>query len=133
MGLLERVIRYNVKYLGGHPSIDKPCGGTLYVHKDNISFKATSRGEFTLQYNEITGVFVETEKTLSALKTAAKWMVSPAWGLISGLKGEKQYFLRVEYKDKTGFESDILFQFKGKKAHEAKARIISFKHKALSS
>ena len=136
MGLVERMFDrafgYEVKYLGGHPAIDKPCLGRLSIKENGIEFRAAfGNRRFEVPYTEITGISVETEKTISTIKTVAKWMVSPAWGLISGLKGKKEFFLKVDFKDATGFESEILFQCRA--ANEVRARIVSQRYKSLSA
>lgn len=125
---------YLVKYLGGHPALAQARDGSLWTDQRGIWFgeigwssKAALCG---IGWNNITAITVEPEKSVKVLSSVVKGVVFLPWGIISAIAGNKKHFLRIGFKDQTGFETDAVFCCD--KAQEVRAALVAARQFHLS-
>jgi len=90
------------EYLGGHPACVKKMGGSLITKREGLVFNSMFKDRFTIPFTQITGVDSDTADKLSLGRMLLVGIFAFAWK-------KKEKFLKVSYKDETGFENSIVF------------------------
>lgn len=92
------------QYLGGHPDILKQTSGNITTLREGLSFKEAwpFKGNLLIPYDEITAVDSDTAEHLSLGRMLFVGILAFAWK-------KKEKFLKITYKDKTGFDSSVVF------------------------
>lgn len=89
-------------YLGGHPAYVKQIPGNLVTKPEGLVFNAMFKDRFTISYKEITAVESDTAEHLTLGRMLLVGVFSLAWK-------KKDKFLKVSYKDNTGFQNEVVF------------------------
>lgn len=114
MGIIESIKQHNeeknkgfgfktaAEYLGGHPTHVKKATGNLMTAPSGIVFKTLFKELFTIPYEQISSIESDTADRLSLGRLLMVGIFAFAWK-------KKDKFLKITYKDATGFEHHIIF------------------------
>ena len=92
----------SVTYLGGHPRFLQQTSGVLTTKPEGLEFGVVFKGNFLIPYKAISTIEADTAERLSIGRMLLVGIFAFAWK-------KKDKFLKVTYKDETGFESNVIF------------------------
>lgn len=95
-----------ISYLGGHPPFGAPFmdGSMMITDRGIIFLKDAEKGIFSIPYEDMVSVSIETKESLTATRVILAGILAPLWK-------KKEPFVLIQMKNDIGETSPVAFGF----------------------